>query len=181
MLEEKVKKIQSLNKPQTEILHRLIRDPKFKVNHLVETSGIPEKTIRGNLSAIFRKLEVPSDVSNKREWVFREYREAYIYVFFRDKWEARQAKLRAASQPEMHIKPPAPIIVEVKPSRSTATPVSEGRLEGRGSLETNKIIHRFPLISSRTRLLILLGISMFINAVLIAFSYLLYIRLYGLP
>jgi hypothetical protein len=127
MAGEKADRIQSLNQSETEVLHYIFRDPNFKVIDVARELYRGEGGIRTNLTAIFKKLEVPDDVDNKREWVVREYSEAYQYVFKREEWEVEQAAQRVAGEPEIFINPPDPILVEPaeplkQPEASQPTP-----------------------------------------------------------
>jgi hypothetical protein len=101
---EKTARIQSLNQSETEVLHHLFKDPNFKVIELSRVLNRSEGGIRTNLTAVFDKLEAPEGV-NKREWVVREYAEAYESLFKREEWQAKQAQ-----EPEIFIKPYDPII-----------------------------------------------------------------------
>jgi hypothetical protein len=115
---EKPTRIQSLNQSETEVLHVLFRDPSFKVPALARDLFRGEGGIRTNLTAIFNKLEVPGNEANKREWVVREYSEAYEYVFKKEEWEAKQAEKRLRGQPEIFKKPPDPIPINRERSQS---------------------------------------------------------------
>jgi hypothetical protein len=119
---ERSERIKSLNQSETEVLHYLFRDPYFKVKDIARELFRGEGGVRTNLTSIYSKLEVPEHIQNKRKWVFREYSEAYEYVFHQDEWEAKQAAQRVSQQPELFIKPPDPVFV----SKSEA---SEGEPE----------------------------------------------------
>ena len=108
---ERSERIKSLNQSETEVLHYLFRDPNFKVKDIARELFRGEGGIRTNLTTIYSKLDVPDSIQNKRIWVFREYSEAYEYVFHQDEWEAKQAAQRVAQQPELFIKPPDPELV----------------------------------------------------------------------
>lgn len=114
MDEDKLERIQSLNQSETEVLRILFDDPNFRVREVAREIHRGEGGIRTNLTAIFTKLGVPSDVVNKRGWVFREYSEEYEYLFQREEWEAKQASQRLGSQPEIYIKPPDPVMADTE-------------------------------------------------------------------
>lgn len=107
---DKPAKLQSLNQSETEVLHVLFRDPNFKVKELAAKLYRGEGGIRTNLTAIFNKLRVPEGIENKREWVVREYQEAYEYVFQRAAWEAKQASQRLTEKPKIYKNPPKPVL-----------------------------------------------------------------------
>lgn len=125
MAGEKSDRIKSLNQSETEVLHYLFRDPDFKVIEVARELFRGEGGIRTNLTAIYDKLEVPDDVDNKREWVVREYSEAYQYVFHREEWEAQRASQRVAGEPEIFIKPPDPIVVEDSEAQLPSEPAPQ--------------------------------------------------------
>lgn len=121
MAGEKLDRIRSLNHSETEVLHELFRYPEFKVKEYAESVYKSEQAIRGNLTAIFKKLEVP-DIVDKREWVIREYSDAYSTLF--------PGNQIAKNDPDIFIKPPDPIFALNQSNPLNKNADSDGSSDG---------------------------------------------------
>jgi len=98
---EKVDRIKSLNQSETEVFEEILKDPSITVTKLSDMFVREPGSIRTNLTSIYKKLRVPEDVEYKRDWVVKEYAEAYEYIL-------------RGGEPEIYIAPPDPIPVEVQ-------------------------------------------------------------------
>lgn len=149
---DKVANIKSLNQSETEILHVLFRDPYFKVSQLSREIHRGVGGIRTNLTAVYTKLGVPEDIKDKRDYVVREYSEAYKEVFNTELPE-KQPPL----QPEMFISPPDPILVsesegsETTPELQPEIYVTPPGLEPAPTLERSEsVVEQQPIPSTAT-------------------------------
>lgn len=75
--DQKKQRVKLLNERQKQILNVLIDDPKFNLVQTAKDFNLDEGYVRSILSSIFRDLGVPEGTKDKREYVIREYKEAY--------------------------------------------------------------------------------------------------------
>lgn len=80
---DKISRLKSLTDWEKRVLDTLMADKGFKPKETADEWKIGESTVRKYLSNVFDKLGAPEDGTNKREWVAREYVEAYRDLYLR--------------------------------------------------------------------------------------------------
>ena len=107
-LESKIKILETLNHKESQILDILMSGAEFKPEKYAEDNKIGESTVRGQLSSIFTKLGVPDTVDNlkKRDWVVREYSEAYRERYLKVGEIPSRPKNSPVSEPRINVSPP---------------------------------------------------------------------------
>ena len=108
-MESKSTLIKRLNPSETEVFKELLRDPSISATALAKKFYRKPASIRTNITSIYKKLRVPPDVDNKREWLVKEYGD----VFKRGGLE---------DEPKIFIKPPDPILLEPTKTNTTKPP-----------------------------------------------------------
>ena len=83
LLTAKVAKFDSLNDRERKILDELISNPSVKIREVCDRLGDPEQTVRGALTSLYKKLDIPEMERDKRGFLIREYQEAYQERYLR--------------------------------------------------------------------------------------------------
>jgi len=96
--DEQIQRLKSLNESETEVLHFIFRDPKIKVRDISKDLYRGEGGIRTNLTSIFEKLRVPEGEKEKREYIVREYADAYRELFLKVGEESSQSQVPPQQQ-----------------------------------------------------------------------------------
>ncbi len=95
-LTSKISRLKSIADNELSILHILMEDTDFKPAEYAKKNNFHESTIRGYLTSIYKKLDVPDNERDKRGYVVREYGEAYREMFV----------VKIPSKTKIDVKPP---------------------------------------------------------------------------
>lgn len=77
LLADKVIRFDRLNERERKILDELMANPSVKIREVCDRLGEPEQTVRGALTSLYKKLDIPESERDKRGFLVREYQEAY--------------------------------------------------------------------------------------------------------
>lgn len=83
LLTTKATKFDLLNDRERKILDEIMANPSVKIREVCDRLGEPEQTVRGALTSLYKKLDIPETERDKRGFLVREYQEAYQERYLR--------------------------------------------------------------------------------------------------
>jgi hypothetical protein len=104
-LAEKIQILKGLDEKEKSVLTFIMADKNVKVKDIASKMGFSEVYIRGFITSIYKKLEVPEGEEDKRGWIIRGYSEAYLKI---DEVipPPSEPKVEPTPQPKVEPKPP---------------------------------------------------------------------------